>query len=110
MPTYPTSIPVAVGSGLQFDTDRQIERASNGAARGRVFYTAPKRRFRLEHTALGVAEQDVVMDFYDDNLASSFDFVWPLGGNTYTCIFAAEPVYKPLGAFLATLTVELVEV
>jgi hypothetical protein len=107
---YPTDLPISISSSASLDTDRQIDRASNGAARGRVFYTSAKRSFRLDHPALDATARAAFDVFYAANLATAFDFVWPVDSVTYTCIFSREPSYKPHGAGLTTITVELAEV
>jgi hypothetical protein len=110
MPTYPTSLPITTDSRVAHITDRMVDRASNGAARGRVFFTAAKRRFSLAHTALNSAQREVFEDFHAANLAGEFDLIWPLDGITYTCIFAGEPDYQPLGSGLANVRIEVAEV
>ncbi len=110
MAAYPSTLPVSIGSTVRLEADRQTDRASNGAARGRVFYTAAKRKFKVEHQALKPDEQTTLLDFYAANTALSFTFDWPLDGVTYTVIFSGEPDFKPLGAQIATVSVELQEV
>jgi hypothetical protein len=108
--SYPASLPVHVSSTLRHETDRRIERASNGAARGRVFYSAAKRLFRVEHVALDAAALASLLDFHVANMASEFDFLWPLDGVVYRVIFAADPDIKPIGARRANASVSLQEV
>ncbi len=109
--TYPTSLPIAASQAqVAFETDRDIERASNGDARGRVFYTAEKRSFQFSHPGLSSADLATFNAFYVANLAAVFNFYWPADGVTYSCLFAREPSYRFLGGGLAEVSVELAEV
>lgn len=91
------------------DTDLQIDRATNGAARGRMFYTSPKRTFDFEHM-LTTAERATLDAFYSSNMTASFTFTWPLDGVSYTCIFGAAPVASPVTPGMVRMTVKLVQV
>lgn len=98
MPTYPTTLKVSPSSTKSLKTDRQLDRASNGTLRGRVFYTAPKSSFSVEHEAMSTTDRDSFQTFYNTNMNLSFSFVWPQDGVTYTVMFGdKEPVFKPAG-------------
>jgi len=71
--------------------DVQIDRASNGAAKGRAFYTAPKQKFTVVHDFLTADEKVVLMSFYTTNRLLEIDFLWVADGTNYTCIFTAPP-------------------
>jgi hypothetical protein len=107
--TYPT-LPINAPGKQGRETDRQIDRATNGAARARVFYSTPKRTFDIEHAYL-TAEQKATFDaFYNANLSASFAFVWPGDGVTYTCIFASDPTDTAHSGNYTSISVTLTEV
>lgn len=92
MNTYPTFTYVPVQSSEEIiKDDLQIDRASNGAAKGRAFYTAPKLAFSVVHQGLTAEEKETLKTFYTDNRALPITFVWAGNGVTYTCIFAGPP-------------------
>lgn len=108
--SYPTSLPIAASSAqVDYQSDRQIDRATNGAAKGRVFYTAAKREFAFTHPGLSAAEVATFVAFFSANLDTAFDFYWPGDGVTYTCLFAREPAMKMLGSGLTEISVQLAE-
>lgn len=108
--SYPTSLPIAASSAqVDYQTDRQIDRATNGAAKGRVFYAAAKREFAFTHPGLSAGEVATFAAFYDANIDAAFDFYWPGDGVTYTCLFAREPSLKMLGSGLSEVSVQLAE-
>lgn len=109
MPTYP-SLSVSPQSGAEFIGARSLQRATNGALRVRVFATAAKQRFRVEHPGLNATDRGTLDTFYATNLAGTFSFVWPLDGQTYTVAFASEPQYKPQGGGYASASVTLEQV
>jgi hypothetical protein len=108
MAAYPT-LPISLGSKASPEAGIKIDRASNGAARARLFAT-PKRSFRVEHAGLSLTERGSLETFYNANLATSFSFTWPLDGVTYTVIFGGEPAFKPLGSGYADASVALEQV
>lgn len=92
---YP-SLPMAYSSTKTLGSDRQIERASNGTARGRVLFTGVKAKFQVHHENLNAAQMTQFRDFYSANLAVPFMLVWPATAVSYTCIFVSDPVETPL--------------
>jgi hypothetical protein len=88
MAAYPT-LPISLGSKASPEAGIKIDRASNGAARGRRLYTADKRSFDILHAYLLPAQQTTLMDFYTANKDAEVDFTFT--GVTYTCIFADAP-------------------
>lgn len=106
---YP-SLPIAYTSSRALETDRRTERASNGATRGRVLFTAAKSKFQIKHEGLTSAQMTTFRDFYGANLASSFTLVWPATGGSFTCIFASDPVETPTLGLGTDVSVEVQEV
>lgn len=106
--TYPTK-GIQYGANESLSADRQIDRASNGTARARMFYASPKRTFDFTHQ-VDNADLATFKAFYAANLTASFAFLWAGDGVSYTCIFAAEPVYTPLGVDWNTVKVTLAQV
>lgn len=92
---------------------RQVDRATNGAPRGRVFFTSQKKTFQVVHTGMTDADKATIEAFYAANSLLSFSFVWRYDAATYTCIFGAdEPTYTriPKSDRLWEITVMLVQV
>lgn len=111
MATYPTTLRISPSSERALKADRELERATNGALRGRMFYTSPKSVFQVEHDSLTSAEQTTFDAFYAANMNISFSFVWPQDGVTYTVLFGSrEPSYKPMGANRVSITFEVEQV
>ena len=98
------------GATLTPTSGREIDRASNGAVRGRALYPATKAVFRFSHDTLGAADFATFKAFYEANLASSFLYVYPGDGATYTCIFGSDPVYTSPDGLNTTVSVELLQV
>lgn len=86
---------IAYGATQDIQTDRQMERATNGAVRGRIFYTTPKSIFKFTHDSLSAAELVTFKAFYAANTTSSFTFLWPGDATNYTCMFGEDPKYTP---------------
>lgn len=107
MDTYP-SVGFQVGSSAGSIDDIRIDRASNGSARGRAFYTARKTPFSLKHTA-SKATALTLLAFYDDHRGVEFSLPW-VDGTTYTCLFAAGPHIEPHGPDLWTVEFKVEQV
>lgn len=106
---YP-ALDISASGPPGFNTGREIQTATNGASRGRMFYTARKRRFPFNHPLLNSTDLATFDAFYAANLTTSFSFTWPRDGVTYTCMFSEkEPTYTPVGR-CTTVSVELIEV
>lgn len=92
MSAYPTfTYNPSQSSAEELLDDVQIDRASNGNARGRAFYTAPKKKFTVVHEALTDAEKTTLVAFYTANRLLEVTFVWVADGLSYACIFTAPP-------------------
>lgn len=92
MSTYPTFAynPTQSSAEAVLD-DVQIDRASNGNAKGRSYYSVPKKSFSVVHQGLSSVEKQTLLDFYAANRALEIDFLWVADGVTYTCLFAGPP-------------------
>lgn len=71
---------------------RKILRASNGAPRGRSFFTGRKKVFQIAHRGLTNDEKNALGAFYDTNAGLSFFFPFEGDGVTYTVIFGAADI------------------
>lgn len=107
MAAYPADLPVCIGTTVKVESGIEIDRATNGAARGRSLYTSDKRTFTLVHSALDAAQRATLAAFYASNKTVEFDFSFD--GTTYACLFAAAPQPEWIGGGRAHLTVEIVE-
>lgn len=104
---YPT-YDIMIGASVAVDTGVQIERATNGSARGRSFFAAPKKRFRVAH----VLNASQLTSFRAYIAAMTSDsFTWPGDGLSYTVVLSGDPKEKPLGGGVYTeVELELSEV
>ena len=105
--SYP-NYDIRIGGASALDTGRKIERATNGALRGRSFFAAPKRTFQIAH----VLTQAQLVAWRAYIAAMTTDtFVWPRDGLTYTVTLAGDPKETPLGGGVYTeVSLELREV
>lgn len=90
MSAFP-SLPWTLSSKESWIDDRQTERASNGALRGRAFYAAKKKAFELSFAVLSAAEKSLIEAHYDANRTGDFTFTWR-DGMTYTVAYAKDGV------------------
>jgi len=86
-----------------------IDRASNGTARGRVLWTAPKYTLQLQHI-VARADVDTLLAFYAANRALEVTVVWDGNGQTYTMMFDGAPKPEHIGGLEWRVTTKLVEV
>jgi hypothetical protein len=86
---YP-SLPIYRGSVPSRKSGRVIDRAVSGAARGRDFYGADKKTFRIEHRALNAADFATLLAFYNSNRNTSFAFTWAPTASAHTVLFDAD--------------------
>lgn len=89
--------------------DITIDRATNGAPRGRGFHDALRREFKIVHEPATMADKAALDAFYTANRLTSFTFVSDDDGVGYTCIFAGPPVPKRLAGPLYSIAVTLVQ-
>jgi hypothetical protein len=108
MATYPAAYKQLIGSVEEWLDDVIVDRATGGTAKGRSFYTAKKRRFKVRHI-LAATDRAAFQTFYDTNRTLAVTFVWAGDGVTYTCLFEGAPKYQYLGAALTQIDVQLAE-
>lgn len=87
--TYP-AIDLAYGSDVQVLDDLQMQRATNGALRGRSYYAGGKVAVKAVHSRITTAEKNELLAFYQANKNQPFVFVW-VDGTPYTVVFTAAP-------------------
>ena len=87
--------------------DVQIERASNGAARGRALFAGRKLALQVSHV---VERSDVatLLAFYDTNRLLPVDVTWAGDGVTRSMLFDGPPDVQPEGGMLWRVTSKLV--
>lgn len=107
MAAYP-SIGQTTQSRESWADDVQIERASNGAARGRALFAGRKLELQIAHV---VERSDVatMLSFYDTNRLLPVDVTWAGDGVTRAMLFAGVPDVQPEGGVLWRVTSRLVE-
>lgn len=88
--------------------DVQIERASNGSARGRALFAGRKLALQVAHV---VERSDVatLLAFYDSNRLLPVDVTWAGDGVTRSMLFDSSPDVQPEGGTLWRVTSRLVE-
>lgn len=91
--------------------DLEIDRATNGAPRGRALYTAAKKKFTVVHERCSNADKATMTSFYGTNRLLTITFVWAADGLTYNCIFGKPcPQYDPMVGARWKITTTLLEV
>lgn len=96
MASYPAFDQLLGSTHTPFD-DLTIDRAIDGSAKGRRFYTTRKDRFMLKHL-LTLAQRDTLLAFYDANWTLAIDFVWDGDRETYSnMLFSDVPKFTYLG-------------
>lgn len=110
MASYPSTLPIVVGYGVALEDGRRVDRATNGAARVRVLYTAAKRTFRIQHKAIDASELSTLLTFFSTNIAAEIAFADPIDSSSYTCVVSRPPQISPLGAGLFDVSLELEQV
>ena len=108
MADYP-SLSVSVNSSATPVSGIVSERGADGTLRGQVLH-ADKLEFNVIHSYLTSAQVTTLQNFYDTNKALSFNFTWPLDGETYVCIFLDRPQWTALAGTARAAVVRLGEV
>lgn len=93
MATYPT-LPTRRGSDPQPINGIEIDRAEDGAARGRSFHSADRVRFSIEHPWLSSTQKAALAAFYTTNRLLAFDYVSISSGATHSCLFSKPVAYE----------------
>ena len=94
MNTYPTTLIQVIGSKESLDDGTVLERSESGKPRLRTFYDQTRNTFTVQHEGYS-PEKEALMDFYQANKFSAFNFVWQGNGLTYTCRFINAPQPTP---------------
>ena len=107
-----------VGSSEITLDDLQIDRASNGAPRGRAIYTIPKKTFSIKHAFVKSSDKTALETFYNAWRAGTtpfttkfqaFNFTWVGDGAIHSCIFASPPQYELGSSMYWDISTELIE-
>lgn len=109
MATYPT-LPTEFKSDPKPLNKLDIDRAEDGTARARSFYTSDKHGIPLTHPRITAAEKATLAAFYAANRLIPFDYVSLTDGGTYSCLFAKPPRYELHSDGRWTAAVELEQV
>ena len=107
---YPV-LPTSYNHKQQLDIGRELERATNGALRGRQLFTAVKSVFSITHPMLDATDLATFKAHYASNLALSFTYVNVVDGVSYTCVYGTpEPSYSPEPGGRVTVSATLMEI
>lgn len=88
--------------------DLKVDRATNGAARGRALYAAPKLRLNAAFRALTPAQRATVDAHYTAHRAASFAVLWR--GQSVTMAYASAPRWSRIGGVRWNLNVALEQI
>ena len=88
--------------------DVLIERASNGAARGRALFAGRKMTLQVAHLG-DRGDVATLLAFYDTNRLLPVDVTWAGDGITRAMLFDGPPEVQPEGGTLWRVTSKLVE-
>ena len=88
--------------------DVQLERASNGSARGRALYAGRKLELRVGHV-VERSEVATLLSFYDANRLLPVDVTWAGDATTRAMLFSGPPDVQPEGGTLWRVTSRMVE-
>lgn len=108
MASYPATLLISDGSTMTQRDDLTVDRATNGAARVRAYFSARKREFVVRHAYITLAERNTLLSFYDSNRLLTVTLAW-MDGTTYTCVFSAAPKTEPVIGDLWNCESRLVE-
>lgn len=81
MASYPAFGQLLNGSSHEVLDDIQIDRATDGSGYARSLYAGLQHRFVVRHL-LNAADYATLVDFYDDNKLTPFDFTWTGAGGS----------------------------
>ena len=107
MAAFP-NLPFDSESAEELLDDLKIDRATNGAARGRALYAAPKLRLNAAFRALTGTQRATVDAHYLDHRTASFAVLWR--GQTVTMAYASAPRWSRIGGVRWNLNVALEQI
>ena len=105
MAAYP-AFNIMMGSSFSVAAGAQLDTATNGASRGRTFYTTPKRRFRVTHR-LNDADLATLLAFHATNADDAVTFTWL--GTAFSVLMASDPAVRPVAFGLHEVAMDLLE-
>lgn len=108
MATYPAYTQL-VGTTKLVQSGRSLTRAASGKPRFQQLYPTARVSFSVRHELL-VSDLSTYETFVATNLNISFDFVYSMDAQTYTCQFDEVPVYSSANGLYTTVTAKLVVV
>lgn len=108
MATYPSFGQLATTTD-PYDDDIRVDRAVDGTAKARAFYSGRKHHFVVKHL-LTSTDFATLLAFYDANRTIEVDFVWAQDGATYQCLFAGAPKTSFASGVYVDVEVTLVEI
>lgn len=88
--TYPTLNGQLAESTETWLDDLKIDRAVDGTAKARAFFTGKKRAFMIKHE-LSYTDRDTLEAFYDANRTTPFYFTWDGDAVQRVCLFDGAP-------------------
>jgi hypothetical protein len=98
--------PQLLGSSHEKVDDLRLDRAADGTAYGRAFYSSVRDRFTLRHV-LTIAQRDALLSFYAAHRTVAIDLTFQADWTTYTgLLFEGPPKfdYLALNRIQATVT------
>jgi hypothetical protein len=91
MSAFPT-LPHHTSSAREPSDGTQVDYGDDGVARVRVMFATTQWTFTLQLPQLTTAELGSLAAHYAAHKTTSFDYVWPEDGTTYTCVYLAYPI------------------
>ena len=107
MAAFP-SLPFDAETTEELLDDLKLDRATNGAARARALYAAPKLRLNAAFRALTGTQRATVDAHYQAHRAASFAVLWR--GQTVTMAYAGAPRWSRIGGVRWNLNITLEQV
>jgi hypothetical protein len=107
MAAFP-NLPFDAETAEELLDDIKLDRATNGSARGRALYAAPKLRLTAAFRALTAAQRAAVDAHYSAHRSASFALLWR--GQTYTVAYTTAPKWGRIGGVLWNLNTTFEEV
>jgi hypothetical protein len=95
--TFP-AFAVHYNSPSAYETDLRVERSIDGTGRGRAFYLTAKRTIDVKLPAITQDERDILISFFNANMAEPFAFPVDCPPVLMSVVFLGAPTVTPLGA------------
>jgi len=107
MAAFP-NLPFDADTAEELLDDLKLDRASNGAARGRALYATPKLRLAAAFRALTTSQRNTIDTHYINHRDTGFPLAWR--GQTLTVAYASPPRWSRIGGVLWNLNLTFEEV